>query len=110
MQLADLHDQANLDRVASAIARAVSMSYLDEDIGGTQTADETKRRTQLCTEYFKIMRHDMNWSIAKICDLMPRVLFAAMMGEADKYIESMNKRAWARPVEYRTPAGLIIPN
>lgn len=107
-QLEDLQDKENMARVGAAITKAVTLSFHVDEIGGTQTSDEVKRRTRICLEHYKIMRNDLGWSISKICDQMPRALVAELSGVGVAFLEDMNKRGWIH-AEKRTPSGLIIP-
>lgn len=107
MRLKDLQDPAAMERVGAAIDRAVTLSFVEDR--SRSTDDEVKRRTNICIEHFKIMRNDMKWSIAKICDLLEQSLRAELDAKnpAD-FINAMAKRGWVR-VERQTEAGLIIP-
>lgn len=108
-QLEDLQEAKNKQRVGAAISKAVQMSFYAEDVGGTQTEDEIKRRTHICLEYYKIMRNDLRWSISKICDQMPRLLIADLSGMGQEFLDKMQDRGWLK-VERRTPNGLILPS
>lgn len=108
-QLEDLQDAVNKAKVGQAITKAVQMSFYADDVGGTQTEHEIKRRTNICLDYFKIMRNDLKWSIPKICDQMPRLLIAELSGMGAEFLDQMQDRGWLK-VERRTPAGLILPS
>lgn len=96
-------------RVGFAIEQAVACSFLEDKSRATDA--ETRRRTAMCVEQFKIMRHDMKWSIPKICDLMVQSLRAELdAGSPASFIDAMAKRGWVRvEQEGVTEAGIVIP-
>ena len=107
-QLTDLEDATKKQQVGCAITKAVQLSFLAPDTACTPTDNEIKRRTNICLEFYKIMRNDLRWSTTKICDQMPRALLADLTGVGVKFLDGMTGRGWLSQ-EKRTAAGLILP-
>ncbi len=79
-------DPTNVARLVKGIERAIQRSS-DQDLvrdGAGRvitTAAEIKRRTNLCIDAAKVLRHDMKWSVPRIVDALPRILRRQLDGQ-----------------------------
>jgi hypothetical protein len=76
----------DLGRITIGIFEAIAISF-EEGNMRNPTHEEKKRRFTICVNWAKILRGDLAWGLARICDSMPDILRAELLGtkwEPDK--------------------------
>lgn len=67
-----------MGQLVRGVEMAVRKSYRDD--GFKPTANETRRRVQICIDTTRILRKDLVWSIDRIVNELPRALRAKLDG------------------------------
>lgn len=79
-------DPRNIAKLVRGIEKAVQRSYDQDAIRDgagrvVTTQAEIRRRTNLCIDMAKDLRHDAKWSIDRISDALPRMLRRRLDGQ-----------------------------
>ena len=94
----DIHTRA---RVTDAITRAIDHSFTQDN--AVQTDAEIKQRFEICFKAYKILRHDLGWSLQRIEDEMPLALRALLDG--GRWEPTERRTSWVTD----GATGLIVP-
>ena len=74
-ELAKLVTTKWLGRVVGSMADTIEESFAEDQVlRPVKTKDEITRRFKFCARWFITLRRDLNWSVPRILDALPRAL------------------------------------
>lgn len=106
--LSQLVVDEEVGRVTNGFTEIIGASFVAD--GGTPTADEIKRRFNLCLRIFCEIRADLKWPIVKILDRLPYYLRCELDGgKYNPADEDRGRAMWAEKDDPLAPANIRAP-
>ena len=93
-------DKGAIGYLQKGIQKAILKSFLTEPLKSSdedRIHRETKRRTLLCMDIYKIASNDLKWSARRCSDRLEVLLLRKLRGEEVFPLVEQNRSAWLGP-------------